>query len=403
MPAPNQNPNPEPLPGADLSDEDLEAIVNPTPEGGGDSPNPNPNPDPTPPNPNPAPNPNPNPNPNPAPNPDPRNQENNVGFWRRKHKEQEDAYAALKQELDGLKAGKETEVTTLSERLKSIEEERNQAIHYRDLYAVESSPIFKEKWDVPRDALKQEVRNWLRDYGADENLADTIVSTGNRRELSTLLGKHFGDMSAEQHVTSLVMQHQRLSSQREEALKKPAEVRAQLMDADARAQAALMEERKQTTTRAKSLGWDMAFKHVTSPHDPQALKLVDIMDIPGDAEHNTKIAGPLRANAQATYETVVDALGKRGVILDEAAAGMLSELTLKAAVGMHAYRGRDALWNRVQELTRELATLRNQGRPGPRPGPGSGGGGGGNGGGNYTTDGALNEVLEEVLTTVPGA
>lgn len=280
--------------------------------------------------------------------------ENNIKNLRQLAGNFKNEVSTLRAKVASLEAELQTkpEISAIQNENAQLKERIKQLEPWELVYSLENSPIYKQQFVEPLNGIIAEAKQIAKDYGVDENIAMSALSSTNRRDLDELLENGFTSQSAIADLKTLKQRYDGIQRKRSEFAQKPQEALAKFEEERARIEAQKKEHRGLHLKQITQEGWSAALGQNSSL--PRKEKIWELAEIPGKKEHNEKIVKPALAEANKMLQMglgYVESLVSNQMLPSKEFAQWFASICQQAAATQTINQSRWHYYEALQEQT----------------------------------------------------
>lgn len=186
------------------------------------------------------------------------------------------------------------------ERLQELEK-------YEKLYALDSSPEFRELYLAPLEQAKEELNKFAEDYGIPKNVMEQISEMTNRRELNRALSDYCEDALGADEARRLIDSLNQKKAVVKEARNSAESTLNSLLSKNNEMYQMQEQERISHVKGVASSAWKEGIGELLSTGNYPELTIKD-----GDKDHNA-ISGPIIERAAGEFGKVMNILAAAGI------------------------------------------------------------------------------------------
>lgn len=292
------------------------------------------------------------------------------GLIAKKDTELEEARSRIK-ELENF----QSEATTLKERLAEREKTVEELDAWRGRYNLLRSDEFNNKIAIPRQNIKAAITKELEADGIDADVWELAQKTESRRDLERVVDGHIESTLLKQQFYNLFFQDLELRKQESLAIEAPKKYLETVQAEEATFRSNLKEAAK---TQFQDVFHEAIGDATRLSENMGENKIIELVNIPGNSEHNEKIVAPLHAVADKAAEAMLLERFEVGLPVTREIASRTVYLWRQAVASQAVSKDRMRWYNEAEKNRKEAEgwktkydKLLEKGNPGTRTSAGS--------------------------------
>lgn len=268
-------------------------------------------------------------------------------------KEREKEAENVRQKIQKYESGEE-----LPEAVKDLKAAAERGAFYEKLHSLRTSREYRDKFIIPLEERKAELKTMATAYGIPENIILQATKFQNVAELNRFLSSHFDDVGALE-AKEVILDIQSIQKDAIAAEREPAQMFEKLQQESATMYAAEAARRRENINTLARSSWGVALDKIRTDG-----KAEELIYREGDSRHNEEIVKPFLETASKNFATEMKALIAAGVgELPEQVVTAIAHRHLLAVVSSSALITRRTVLDEMGKLNNGIKSLQGYIKP----------------------------------------